>query len=245
MNYIASLTTYPLRFPSALIALQSIVRQTVEPDQIIVNVYEGDWEEAENNFIKKAKSISQNILIEKCSDLRPGNKIIPTAKKYKDNLIITFDDDVIYPKNRAKVLIDKHLIYPNNPILYRTRFVKFNGTETAPYQEWPLCQGENAPHSLHFPTGVSGALYPPNFFNLAFFDEEEYKALSHEGDDLWIYFHTLLQGSAVVKASNDPSTESVPESQSFALWKNNIHRNDLMIKLLESRYGRIFDLVNK
>ena len=245
MKYIASMTTYPDRFKSALEAIKTIESQSKKPKALVINISEEDWRKAKLDFIHQAKFLfSNHLIIKPCVNLKPANKIIPTAKEYGDEIIITFDDDILYPKDRAERLLRKHEEYPDNPIAYRTRYIKFNGKNVVPYSDWAISQGNEAPDKLHFPTSVSGNLYPPNFFPESFFDIDSYIKLSYNNDDIWAYFHVLLKSSAFVKGGVEIVPPEISGSQKSALWKSNVSKggNDVIIARLEKQYGSLWDL---
>jgi hypothetical protein len=117
MKYVASMTTYPERFKFALDVIKNINTQSIKPKTLVINISQEDWKKAELDFIHQAKFLfSNHLIIKPCVNLKPANKIIPTAKDYGDNVIITFDDDIAYPRNRAEELINKHKEFPKNPI---------------------------------------------------------------------------------------------------------------------------------
>jgi len=244
MKYIASMTTYPQRFQYALEVIKLIEKQTKKPKALVINISEEDWHQAQLNFINQAKFLfSNNLIIRPCINLKPANKIIPTAQKYGDEIIVTFDDDVRYPLNRAEELLNKHKEFSKSPIAYRTRYVEFNKENFSSYSEWSL-KGNDYPDKLNFPTSVSGSLYPSNFFSEDFFDTEKYIELSHDNDDIWTYFHVLLMGKAFVCGGNETVPPGFPGSQNSALWKKNVASggNDKIIKTLEKEYGSLFSL---
>lgn len=239
------MTTYPARFKSALAAIESIQNQTIRPSALVINISEEDWSAAEKDFNRQAKFKFKGwVIIKPCLNLKPANKIIHTAREYGDKVIITFDDDILYPKNRVEELFNKHLEYPNNPIAYRTRKIGFTGNSVDPYGSWKLSYQQEGPSKLNFPTSVSGSLYPPYFFPEDFFNTEKYRILSHDNDDIWTYFHVLLKGSAFVRGGEEIVPPGVPGSQESALWKKNVSRggNDAIIARLEKEYGILYNL---
>lgn len=239
------MTTYPARFKSALSAIESINNQTKKPHALVINISEEDWWAAKLDFIRQAKFIFKGwLIVDSCVNLKPANKIIPTAQNYGDQIIITFDDDILYPRNRAEELLKMHEQYPENPIAYRTRMVEFKNNSALPYSSWEICKGGNDPNRLNFPTSVSGSLYPPNFFPESFFDVDNYVKLSHDNDDIWTYFHVLLKGSSFVRGGKEFVPPGVPGSQESALWKSNVSKggNDAIIARLEKQYGSLWDL---
>ena len=248
MKYIASMTTYPARFNSALSAIESINNQTVKPDTLVVHISEEDWGQAEKDFIRPAKFRFKNrVIIEPCENLKPANKILHTAKKFPDRNIITFDDDVLYPRNRAETLIEKHKLYPDNPICFRTRKVSFDRKKVNPYSSWKLSYDKGGPNSLNFPTSVSGSLYPAGIFPESFFDVETYREICQYNDDIWTYFHMLMSDLPLVSGGSEIVPTGVNGAQDSALWKRNVrlNGNDEMISNMEKRYGSLYLLTKQ
>lgn len=246
MTYIASITTYPARFEYFLEAVRSIDRQTVRSKALVVNIAKEDMLAAEKDLVRRTKFVySRKIIFQYVDNLRPANKIIPTAKNFPNDIIVTFDDDILYPNDRVKILMNYHKLFPNNPIAYRTRQVEFKGDKPTSYNSWKLSYHIKGPSPLNFPTSVSGSLYPPGIFPEEFFDTETYKQICYTNDDIWTYFHMLKNRTAFVKAGNEIKPPDIDGSQNTALWRSNVAKgsNDTMIEGMEKRYGKIHDFL--
>jgi hypothetical protein len=246
MTYIASITTYPARFEYFLQSVKSIDMQSVRAEALVVNISKEDMYKSEMDLVRKTKfHFSRKIIFQYVENLKPANKIVHTAKNFGDKIIVTFDDDILYPKDRVKTLMNYHNLYPNNPIAYRTRQVDFNSGRPTSYNSWKLSYHKKGPDPLNFPTSVSGSLYPAGIFPEDFFDTETYKKLSYDNDDIWTYFHMLKNKTPFVKAGDEINPPTIDGSQETALWKNNVKKghNDKIIKDLEKKYGKLFDLV--
>jgi hypothetical protein len=246
MKYIASMTTYPARFSSALLAIESINNQTIKPESLVIHISEEDWRQAQKDFIRPVKfRFKGKVIIEPCENLKPANKIIHTAKKFPEKNIITFDDDVLYPRNRAENLIEKHKLYPNNPICFRTRRVSFNKEQANPYSKWNLIHDRGGANYLNFPTSVSGSFYPAGIFPESFFDTQTYSQICQNNDDIWTYFHMLMSDLPFVSGGSEIVPTGVSGAQDSALWKRNVrlNGNDKIISDMEKRYGSIYSLI--
>lgn len=245
MKYVASMTTYPARFNSALLAIESINNQSITPESLVIHISKEDWKQAERDFIRPAKfRFKGRVIVEPCENLKPANKIIHTAKRFPDKNIITFDDDVLYLRDRAEKLIEKHKLYPDNPICFRTRRVSFNGKKVNPYSSWKLLYDEGGPNSLNFPTSVSGSLYPAGIFSESFFDIETYREICQNNDDIWTYFHMLMNNTPIVSGGIEIVPPGISGAQDSALWKSNVrgNGNDKIIFDMEKKYGSIYSL---
>lgn len=93
---IVSLTSSGQRIHNAYLAIESIMQQTLKPNKIILWLAE---EEFSHNQLPESLKIleSRGLEIRFCEDQKTYNKLIPTLKLHPDDIIITIDDNVIYP----------------------------------------------------------------------------------------------------------------------------------------------------
>lgn len=113
MRIVATLTTIPNRISSIKPTLQSIVNQSVKFDAVYLNIpYISKKQDA--NYIIPS-DISDYAHIIRCEDYGPITKLFGAlvTEKSPDTIIITFDDDVIYPESLVEKLLTKHKNSPN------------------------------------------------------------------------------------------------------------------------------------
>lgn len=97
-------------------------------------------------------------------DLKPHNKYYWTALKYPNAVIITIDDDVIYPSTFIEDCINAYNNFPNTVNAGRVHKIKYNEQSILPYRQWEWESKDTEPSFDLFFTGVGGVVYPPNFF---------------------------------------------------------------------------------
>ena len=113
---LVSLTTSPRRIEHIEPVLDSIMKRTMKPDKIILNL---PYVFKRNNtiFEKIPSFITSNkmIHVNRCEDIGPITKILPTIQiaKDMDSIIISIDDDIIYPDYFIEKLIKKAEQYPH------------------------------------------------------------------------------------------------------------------------------------
>lgn len=163
---IITLTTYPGRIKQVYYCLNSLLRQETRPEKTIL------WL-AESQFPNRYGSVPKRILnlrkygleICFCEDYRSYKKIIPTALEYKDHVIVTADDDALYPEDWFKKLVEKHREYPENVVCFRAHEMTLSDGRINPYAQWKgLSPWYEGPSMTLFPVGVGGVLYPANYF---------------------------------------------------------------------------------
>lgn len=238
IDIIVSLTTYPKRFDVVFLTIESLLNQTIKPDKIILWLSRKEIDE--DSVPKKIKKLQNRGLTIKftSTNLKSYEKLIYAIDTYKNSLIITIDDDTIYPRYFIAELLNTYKKYPNCIIAYRCSFIKkLDDTKLAPYLSWENIKIKGPSFNL-FPTGAGGILYPPNSLNQEVFNSDVFLRLCPLGDDIWFKAMALLNGTQTVMVYNKSMEfPTIPGSQENALWYENVteQKNDEHLK-------NIFDL---
>lgn len=111
---IVSLTSYPGRIHVVEQTIESILRQSLKPDAVIL------WL-ADSQFPNKEKSLPKSLLRYKkfglqvrwCDDLKSYKKLIPALKEFPDDIIVTADDDIIFWENWLEAMYASYLKHPD------------------------------------------------------------------------------------------------------------------------------------
>lgn len=201
---IVSLTTFPARMDKIYITLESLFRQTVRPDRIIL--WLADEQYPDKQKVKECldKYLKLGLEIRYCDDLRSHKKYYYTMKYYPSSIVITVDDDIIYSENMIENLLKTSRKYPNKIVCNRAHLMKISNDRLLPYNDWLYrakgCLGENI---LFCPTGCAGVLYPPRSLSNHVFDVEILKDICFFADDIWLKCMSYLIGTEVVLTGKD------------------------------------------
>lgn len=236
---IVSMTSYPPRFPYLGLCLKSLLLQSVKPDHIIL------WLDCRADEVtQEMRSYEQyGITIRFVKgDLKPHKKYFFAMQEFPDDIIITVDDDVIYPVDTIESLIKKHVEYPGCVCARRVHKVTLTSDGTIrPYSEWiDKCRCIREPSFMLVPTGVGGVLYPPHCLDNRVFDISAITRHCLMADDIWLKAMELLKGTKVVWVPNTILTPPYTEgSQESSLYLSNVHenRNDIYIKNMLMLFG--------
>lgn len=235
---IISLTSFPPRLKYLHLTLASLLNQSEKPDRIILWLSQNEIKK--DDLPKKIKKLQNKGIEIKFiqENIKSYKKLIYTLKIIKNGIIITTDDDEIYPQDFIKKMIDKY--DKKNIIAYRCRYMKkIKKSELSPYQTWKHAKS-NKPSFNLFPIGVGGILYPPNSLNKEVFNKKIYLKYAPTGDDIWFKAMALLNNRKTIMV-NQKSKKfiSINKAQETNLWKNNVlnNKNDEQIK-------NIFDYYN-
>ena len=223
---IATLTTYPARINCVHLAIKSIMLQTYKPDRIILWLADSQFPDRKlPEELTELEEYGLEILW--MHDLHSNKKFFyPVLNQQKDELVITFDDDIIYSKKTIERLINKHNEYPECMVCERAQAYD----STNPYQpgRWITIsdKGVKAPSYSLNPSPGGGCLIPYGLFWNDVCDEEKINTLAHHHDDVWFMFMCVQNGSKIIKTRKFHKTFSViTDSQIEQIAMDNVQNN--------------------
>lgn len=184
-HIVVSLTTYGERIYTVYKTIESIMEQSVKADRIIL------WLSADEFSLNLLPEILKKMMvrgleIKFCKDLRSYKKLIPTIKLCPDNLIITVDDDMIYPKDMIEGMYKTHLKYPDCIVFnYGCEITLDKDKNVLPYDLWKDYGDFTKPSLMYMGIGVGGIMYSENLLHGDVVNEKDFKMLAPFADDLW------------------------------------------------------------
>ena len=237
-NIIISLTSYPARIKLVHTVINSLLNQSIKPYKIILWLSKPEFPNGNIDLPKNLLNlIDKGLTIEYYEkDIKSYKKLIPTLKKYPNNIIVTADDDNIYRKDWLEKLYKTYLKYPKDIAAHRvTKFIyKKKAFKIIPGGKHYY----KKPSFLNKLTGVGGVLYFPNCFYKDILNEELFMKLAPTNDDIWFWFQAVLKGTRIrVVEKPNIKLNFVPKSQKVGL--NKI--NDIGQKLFWKDFNKMLD----
>lgn len=238
-SVVISLTSYPKRFEKIGLCLKSLIQQTIKPDKIIVYLGSDSDETDITDEMKEYIKYGIEYRIDKEVNLMPHKKYYYAMREYPDSIIVTADDDVIYPKNWLESLLKTHQKYPEAVCARRVHLIGIRGGRILPYNEWTdQIRTVLKPSMQLIAIGNGGVLYPPNCFDDEAFNIDEIKKTCLKADDLWLKCMEIRNQIPVVWVKNwhvdPPSIGSSEKLSSQNVFNGN---NDLIFKNLMTKYA--------
>ena len=202
---VVSLTSFPARIEKVWITIETILRQSVKADEIILWLAESQFNGFDSLPEDLKKLCDRGLKIKFCDDLRSHKKYYYAFQEFRDDLVILADDDAFYPRDTIKQLMKMHEKYPEDAIGTIAQGVPED--ITVPPSEWPKLR-EQAISSKHAqPFTGQGTLYCPNKFKDVLYNKTLISELAPLADDLWIYIVGYLSG---IRVTVIPKLRSFP-----------------------------------
>lgn len=222
---IVSLTTISSRVDRVSQTIDCIARQTLKPHSINLYISEAPFLldqgiQRQNEHLRRIADMGANIYL--TSNIGPYRKQYPllqqlrVAKASPETLIVTVDDDVLYPSDILAQLANTAR-FDNAVVAHRGREMAFDGRRLKPYREFKVPTSMISQYNLG--TGKNGIAYRLKHFPL---DPAEYIGpwLAPTADDIWCKWVTgvrcvptiILEPNAIYDSKFDFS-ESKPEDK--------------------------------
>ncbi len=199
-NVIVSLTTHGRRIYEVYLAIESIMQGSVKPNRIIL------WLASDRQDKELPQTLinqtNRGLEIKYTEEIGPYTKLIPTLKEYPESLIITIDDDILYPYDTIELLISAHRNNPNCICANRILDIQLDkqGNPTS-IPTWSELLDKDHKSKLNFFEGVGGVLYPPQSFTSEVFNQSVFKSICPTADDVWFNCMAMLAKTPIVSAN--------------------------------------------
>lgn len=224
VDAIVSFTTIPHRLRSVHLTVKSILNRSVKPKKVVLWLNNELKSEVPNSLIKLT---NDNFEIKYCDSTSSHRKLVLSLDAYPDDVIVTCDDDCLYPDDWLEKLWIEHTKYPDEIIANRCNFISYdeNGV-TLPYKNWVKKVPPGTSHFAIMPAGYGGVLYPPKSLHADVTNFDLYMKLTPKADDLWFKAMSYLSGTMSRRSSN-PSDKpiTIPFTQKFTLARENIKKD--------------------
>ncbi len=186
-SLVISLTSFPARINKVWIVIESLLRQTMQADRIILYLSENDFPNKEDELpyaLKRLKKYGLEIVFVE-GNLRSHKKWFYVFQDFRNEYVITADDDIIYPTDMIKLLWEAHQKNPKMVIARYAKQIRFTSSGIAPYNTWGKVQN-NPSYSISFGSG-GGCLFPIRLIDKGIFAKDVFINICPNADDLWLY----------------------------------------------------------
>lgn len=245
---VVSLTSYPERISTAHHTLNSLLRQSLRPDKLVLWLGEERFPNKEADLPAEVLCLREfGLTIGWCRDLRVYTKLLPALNRFPDALIVTADDDTYYPRKWLEALCYAHRSEPQHIYCHRAHRIRLDADgNVLPYRSWDWCVAPKEASCLNFLTGEGGVLYFPGCFHEDVANKELYSQLTPNNDDIWYWSMAVLHGTKVkVVQKNRQQMLTFDSTQHVSLYSSNRRAdgNDAQMANVLAHYPKLKDIL--
>ena len=196
---IVSLTSYPKRISTVHITLNTLLRQRLKPDEIILWLADSQFQNRENDLPEELLELRKfGLQIRWCKDLKSYKKLIPALREYPNDVIITADDDIYYEEDWLENLYRAYIADKKNIYVKRAgRVESVKGKLCTVPTRRHLYKNKEDARFENIIMGGSGCLFPPNSLHKDIFNEEQFLTVIPTHDDIYFWAMAVLQGTKI------------------------------------------------
>lgn len=234
-----SLTSYGRRAREVYLVVESLMLQSVRADRILLWLSREEFRPRDVPELLKRQE-DRGLVVDFCDDLRSYKKLIPTLRRHPEDLILTVDDDILYPVDHVERLYRAHQDAPG--VIHcggGHRMTTAEDGSVLPYEAWDKDVELSEPSLDVVPVGASGILYFPGCFHEEVLDRDAFLRLAPRADDLWFKVMSRRRGTPCQVLPHGPrmaTYRTIPGSHEGALWRTNIRDNDTQLRALLEAY---------
>ena len=239
---IVSLASFPERIGEVSQTVTTLLRQDLKPDKVILWLDPAEFPGGKSSLPAALLDLeAYGLEIAWGGALRSYNKLVPALEKYPEAVLVTADDDLLYPRDWLRRLYEAHLREPEAIVAHRAHLIKFENGMVYPYARWEKGFVSSEPRADLLPTTGGGVLYPPHSLYKDVTDAAKFKQIAPFADDLWFWGMAMLNGRKVVSLGPGVLCLINPErefgkAKGFTLGQVNLDGNDLQMRRLMRAY---------
>ena len=258
MKIIVSFTSYPPRINSVHKVVESLYRQTVLANEIILYLSLDEFPKEEEDVPETLRRLigHRGFRIEWVQgNLKSHKKYYYALQKYTDAVVITVDDDKIYAETMISDLIKGYERFPNAVSARIIRIMLKKSPETLEsYNRWEkekyLEEYTDEPRMDLCAIGAGGICYSPSLGYDDLFNVNTILEVAGDYDDLWLKYNEMINNIPVVYTKPSQKDITIDNSQVCRLAANNLYGNgndkciDKLFEMLKVRdancYQKLF-----
>lgn len=231
---IVSLTSFPGRIKDVWLCIESLMRQTIKPDMIVLWLAESQFP---NKILPETLTnlIDRGLTIRWCEeDLRSHKKYYYAMQEFPNDYIVLFDDDFYYPDYVFENIIKMQMEHPDSICATRVHKMTYTKGDLNPYRKWIHNYTPQMKESKNlFFTSGAGTLFPPHIMPKETFDKTVFKEICFFADDVWLNILAVKNDITVVSNgffNKDAITASKTQEQKLVSTNVFMGGNDKQIK---------------
>lgn len=222
---VCSLTSFPARIDEIWVCIETIFRQTVKADEIVLWLATPQFPDHQLPESLQ-KCVEKGLTVRWVDeDLRSHKKYFYALQEYQNADIVLLDDDLYYPDRLLENLVGMADRHPNSICATRIHKMTYSDGQLNPYKKWVHnynSRKEQASSDYFFTSGA-GTLIPTGIIPQDTFNKEVFKDICFYADDVWLNLQARQAGIQVFSNNKyDKDEISIGRSQRVKLVNENV-----------------------
>lgn len=195
---VVSLTSFPGRINRVWLVIETILRQSLKPDKIILWLSKEQFPSLELLPLKLLNQRDRGLEIRLMEgDIRSHKKYFYSLKEFPADYILIVDDDIFYRTSMIEDLYKYSLRYPFTVISQYGFQMAWVDGNLKPYIFWSRKNGITPNLNSFFGSG-GGTLFPPNSLAPDITNMSLFMSITPTADDVWLNAMCRLNRTKVV-----------------------------------------------
>jgi hypothetical protein len=184
---VVSLTSFPGRIERVWIVVETLLRQTRKPDQIILWLSRDQFPDINHLPQSLLRLRRRGLRIElRGGDLRSHKKYYYVKREFPSSVVVLVDDDIFYPKGMLDELVTASEVFPGKVVCRFTKRIKWSSNhELDKYLNWPKVNDGMLGADYFFGSG-GGVLIPPTSIDSDVLNSQVFSEICPTADDIWL-----------------------------------------------------------
>lgn len=219
---VVSLTSHGDRIHTVFYTIESIREGLFKPSRLILWLDEQEKDNPLPETLQRLQSAGLEIYY--APNIGPHQKYFRFIQQNNcfDQPLVTADDDVIYPTDWLKGLVQAYQANPSAIHCYRAYRMRLRNGKFIAHNDWHESK-DNEPSHLNQITGVSGVIYPPEFLEYLKTKVNQFQSVSPTSDDIWLTVNALRSGCKISQIEKQAKVfKTIPGSQKNSLFIENV-----------------------
>lgn len=253
MKIIISLTSYPPRIQGVHKVIESLYMQTVPADEIVLYLSEEEFPnlgaDIPDTLQKRIGQQGFHIKWVK-GNLKSHKKYYYALREYRDDVVITVDDDTIYAQSMVSELVAGWKRFPEAISARNARIILKKGERLEEYGRWDTHLDEyvHVPRMDLCAIGAGGICYGPKCAGRGWFEKKIFMETAENQDDLWLKYNEIIQNIPVVYVQPSQKDGKIEHSQDDCLTVRNVHHHgndhciERMAAMMKTHYRKQYEV---
>lgn len=240
-NLVVSLTSFPARIENVWMVIETIKRQTVLPEKIILWLSKEQFPIMENipsSLLDRQDELFEIRLVD--GDIKSHKKFYYASCEFPDYMIVLIDDDIYYRLDMIERLLDAYRRNSRAIICQFGSIMKFDkNAQLLPYINWKKVTSGSTDNNLFFGSG-GGTLFTPSKLYKDLTNKELFLELTPLADDVWLNAMARLAHLPIELLDPYLPLPIQGKGNQIKLSTTNVWegKNDLQIKAISNYYRK-------